>query len=263
MTRGPLSGALFRWALLRGRVEPILLPPSCFESTHETLARSFFGLRAPIGIARITLHENYSHSPFKLHGVPGLTFPSFPSTENPLTWPFGPVPEPTEDAEVNHLNRVFGIAIAILIGTCLTQGFVYADDDDEHKTNARHNRIVGIWEVNVVLDNCSGVTVASFQGMHKYELGGTGQVVPATNPANLSEHSMIWSHVRGNDYRAAVKMFRFDPTGQFIGWIIIRNEISISKDRQNYSGSGVAEVFDANGNYLFASCPSYTGTRFN
>lgn len=164
---------------------------------------------------------------------------------------------------MKQLNRVFGIAIAILIGTCLTQGLVYADTDSDQKTNARHSRIVGIWDVNVVIDNCSGVTVGSFRAVHKYELGGTGQVVPATNPASLSEHSMIWSHVHGNDYRTAVKMFRFDQSGQYIGWIVIRNEVSISKDRENYSGSGVAEVFDANGNYLFASCPSFTGTRFN
>ena len=102
---------------------------------------------------------------------------------------------------------------------------MYADGDSDHKTNARHSRIVGLWDVDVVIDNCSGITVGSFRAMHKYELGGTGQIVPATNPTSLSEHSMIWSHVRGDDYRTVVKMFRFDTNGQYIGWIVIRNEV--------------------------------------
>ena len=164
---------------------------------------------------------------------------------------------------MSHLDRVFRIAITILIGSFLTQGLVYANADSDQITNARHSRIVGLWDVDVVVDNCSGVTLASFRALHKYELGGTGQVVPATNPAGLSEHSMIWSHVRGNDYRTAVKMFRFDTNGQYIGWTVIRSDVSISEDRQNYSGYGVAEFFDSNGNYLFASCPSFTGTRFD
>ena len=106
-------------------------------------------------------------------------------------------------------------------------------------------------------------TIASFSSMHKNELGGTGQVVSATNPAYLSEHSMVWSHVRGNDYRTVVKMFRFDSNGIYLGWTVIRNDVLISEDGQNYSGYGVAEFFDLNGNYLFAACPSFTGTRFN
>lgn len=214
-------------------------------------------------VVPIALHKNYSKSSYKHHSVEGRSLPSLLSTENPLIWPFGPAREPMEASEVKHLNRVFGIAISIVIGTFLLQSFAYANGDWNHITKARYSRIVGIWDVDVVIDNCSGVTVGSFRAMHKYELGGTGQVVPATNPARLSEHSMVWSHVRGDDYLATVKMFRFDADGQYIGWTVIRNEVSVSKDRQSYSGYGVAEFFDASGNYLFASCPSFTGTRFN
>lgn len=164
---------------------------------------------------------------------------------------------------MNHLRRVFGIAITILIGTILTQSIVYAHADSDQKANAGHRQIVGLWDVDVLVDNCSGQTVASFHALHKYELGGTGQVIPATNPASLSAHAMIWSHIRGNDYRTVVKMFRFDANGQYIGWTVIRSDVLISKDRQNYSGYGIAEFFDTNGNYLFASCPSFTGTRFD
>ncbi len=41
--------------------------------------------------------------------------------------------------------------------------------------NARENRIVGVWEVQVNNLNCStGAQVSSFRGMHKYELGRYG-----------------------------------------------------------------------------------------
>ena len=164
---------------------------------------------------------------------------------------------------MNHLNRAAGIAITLLAGFLLTQNVVYADTDNGHKTNARHSRIVGLYDVDVVVADCAtGATVASFRALHKYELGGTGQVVPATNPTALSEHSMIWRHVRGNEYRNVVKFFRFDGMGTNIGWVIIRNDILISDDANGYSGFGVAEIYNSAGVLLAASCPSFTGTRF-
>lgn len=155
------------------------------------------------------------------------------------------------------------MAIAMLIALFLAQSVVYAQTGSDPKTNALHSRIVGIFDVDVVVTDCAtGTTLASFRALHKYELGGTGQVVPATSPVGLSEHSMIWSHIRGNDYRIAVKAFRFDPAGNNIGWIVITNEISISGDANSYSGYGVAEVYNSAGVLMFASCPSFTGTRF-
>lgn len=164
---------------------------------------------------------------------------------------------------MNHMNKVVGLAMTMLIGLFLTQSLVYAHSDKDQKTKARHSRIVGLYDVDVVVADCaSGATLASFRALHKYELGGTGQIVPATSPAILSEHSMIWKHVRHNDYQNAVKMFRFDTAGNNIGWFIIRSDISISDDANGYWGSGVAEIFNAAGVWLGSSCPSFSGTRF-
>ncbi len=164
---------------------------------------------------------------------------------------------------MNQLNRVVGIAITLLIGLFLTQSAAYAHSDKDQKTKARPGRIVGIYDVDVVVADCStGATLATFRAMHKYEFGGTGQIVPSTSPIALSEHSMIWSHVRGNDYRSAAKMFRFDPAGNNIGWIVIRNDVSISNNSSSYSGYGVAEIFNSDGVMLGASCPSFSGNRF-
>jgi hypothetical protein len=72
----------------------------------------------------------------------------------------------------------------------------------------------------------------------------------------------VWSHVRRNDYRQAIKFFRFDALGNAVGWNVIRNEITTNQAGNEFIGSGVAEIFDANGNFLFSLCPSLMGTRF-
>lgn len=165
---------------------------------------------------------------------------------------------------MKRLNRVVGIAAALLIGTFLTQATACAQIGPDPQTNAHHSRIVGLWDVEVTVANCaSGAPLVTFLALHKYELGGTGQVVPATNPAGLSAHMMIWNHVSGNDYQMSVKMFRFDGTGTAIGWIVLTNEVSINEAADEYTGSGVAEIFDAAGTLVGSSCPSFTGTRFS
>lgn len=161
-----------------------------------------------------------------------------------------------------NLKRIFGATIMLLAAMIIMQGAVSAQDSDP-KTNARHNRIVGLWDVQATNKNCAdGTTLASFRALHKYELGGTAQVVPATNPARLSSHVGVWNWVDDNNYQLAFKMFRFDATGNNIGWVVVRNNVSISEDGTEYTGSGRAETFDSSGTSLGVTCPSFTGTRF-
>lgn len=153
------------------------------------------------------------------------------------------------------------LPLLVLVGG--VQTIVSAQTVSAPHHRARHNRIVGLWDVQVTNFNCStGVPLASFRGLHKYELGGTAQVVPSTNPALLSAHMGIWRHVQKNDYQLAFKMFRFDAAGNNIGWVIVRNDVAINEDATAYAGSGKAEVLDSNGNSLGTTCPAFTGTRF-
>lgn len=128
---------------------------------------------------------------------------------------------------------------------------------------ARHNKIVGVWDAQITNYNCStGAPLVSFQGLHKYELGGTAQVVPAGNPALLSAHVGVWRHVQGNKYKLTFKMFRFDAMGNTVGWNVVRFNIAINDDAKAEAGLGEAEVFDASGNLIAKTCPAFTGTRF-
>ena len=164
---------------------------------------------------------------------------------------------------MNSSVRALGIAVTLLIGTFFMHGMAYAQIGADPKTNARHSRVVGLWDVEVSVANCAtGVPVASFLALHQYHLGGTGQVVPFANPTALSPHMVIWSHVSGNDYEMAFKMYRYAADGSNIGWIVVRNEVSINEAANEYVGSGVAEIFNAAGDFVASSCPSFIGTRF-
>jgi hypothetical protein len=164
---------------------------------------------------------------------------------------------------MKRLKSVIAITAAVLTGALVTQATAFAQISPDPQTNARHSRIVGLWDVQVTVTNCAtGAALASFPALHKYELGGTGQVVPGTNPAGLSAHMVIWNHVGGNNYQMAIKFFRFDSAGNRIGWAVLNNEISIDEDAEEYSGSGVSQSFDNAGNLVGGGCPTFAGTRF-
>ena len=127
--------------------------------------------------------------------------------------------------------------------------------------NAIHNRVVGLWDVQVTVRHCvTEAPLATFKALHKYELGGTGEVVPATNPAGLSDHLAVWNFVGRDQYNMSFKMFRFDASGINIGWAVVRNSVNITDGL--YTGSGVAEFYDNSGNMVGISCPSFEGIRF-
>lgn len=164
---------------------------------------------------------------------------------------------------MNGLTRISGIALAALIGVFATQTTAQAQVGPDPNSNARHSRIVGLWNVDVTITNCgNGAPLFSFKAMHKFEKGGTGQVVPATNPSALSAHMLVWNYAGYNEYQTAMKMFRFDGAGNYIGWVEVVSEAAINEDADEYEGSGLAKFYDTAGNVVAASCPVFSGTRF-
>ena len=165
---------------------------------------------------------------------------------------------------MKHLSKINAIAVFIWMLTLFASLSAYAHDNTESKSSSGADRIVGVWNVQVTVANCAGgPPVATFPAMHKYEVGGTGQVVPGSNPALLSAHMMVWTRLGHNDYVSRFKMFRYDAAGNRLGWVVATNEVSINKKATEYTGSGVAEFFDNDGNFLMASCPTFSGTRFS
>ena len=143
------------------------------------------------------------------------------------------------------------------------QAIVSAQTMSAADHGARSNRIVGVWDAQITNFDCStGAPLVSFRGLHKYELGGTAQVVPATNPALLSAHAGIWRHIHRDNYQLTFKFFRFDVAGNNVGWNVVKFKVAINEDASAEAGSGQSEVFDSNGNKVATTCPTFTGTRF-
>ena len=161
---------------------------------------------------------------------------------------------------MKRMKRIFGMAAAVLLGVFVVQATAWA----QHGPDALKGRIVGLWDVVVTIYDCTSgeMLFDPFPALHKYERGGSGQVVPATNPAGLSAHMLVWSHAGGYDYQTSVKMFRFDPAGNYVGWTVVTSDVSLSADANDYEGSGIAEFFNTGGIRLGESCPTFTGTRF-
>lgn len=163
---------------------------------------------------------------------------------------------------MSRLIQRAGLAGAVLLVMFLTQGTAFAEIATDPKNNARGNRLVGIWDVDVVVGPCGVPPVAPpFQALHMYAVGGTGQVVPSSNPAVLSAHLLVWEHVGGNQYRASMKFYRYQD-GVAVGYNIITNELTVSEDGTGYAGHGVAEIFTMDGMLLNTVCPQFAGTRF-
>ena len=153
--------------------------------------------------------------------------------------------------------------MTILLGAFVVQSTAYAQIGPDPQTSPRHSRIVGVWNVEVVVARCdNGDPISTFSALHQYDIGGTGQVVPSGSPTALSAHMMVWNYVKKDNYQMALKFFRYNEEGAYIGWNVIRTEVSINREGTEYVGSGVAEIYGADGTFLGASCPSFVGTRF-
>lgn len=154
------------------------------------------------------------------------------------------------------------VVTTILLAALLVSQAASAQTYFDAKSNGRQNRIVGIWDVDVIVTNCQGVEMFSFQALHQYNYGGTGQVAPNTGSLALSPHMMVWAHDHKNDYVMAFKAYRYDANGQYIGWIEVRNEVSLDDKKDGYSGSGTADIYNTAGVRVGGSCPLFEGSRF-
>ncbi|MDX1487536.1 MAG: hypothetical protein R3268_04995 [Acidiferrobacterales bacterium] len=164
---------------------------------------------------------------------------------------------------MKNLNKTSKLAGILLTGvvSLLATSAVFADSNP--LTKAEGSRIVGVWDVSVTLFNCeTGAQGPTFPALHKYELGGTGQVEPAGNSPANPLHLMVWEYLGKDHYSANIKFFRYDESG-VIGTTVISNVVWLDKSGTQYSGSGIAELYDLNGDKVgVAGCPSLSGTRF-
>lgn len=160
---------------------------------------------------------------------------------------------------MKRLNRLIGIATVLTMGALANIGTASAQpgsgaqanaQSSNALTNAKASRIVGVWDVTVELLTCNNnpTMLTTFPAMHRFELGGTGQVVPGNAPT-IPVHMMVWEYLGDNTYSSVFKFYVFQ-NATLVGTTVLTNEVWVSEDGMEYGGTGVAEFYDSNGGVL-------------
>ena len=125
-------------------------------------------------------------------------------------------------------------------------------------------RLEGTWNVQVTLRNCqTGAQIRTFPSLTTFVAGGTTFDSTSSIPqAQKTPGHGVWSHVGGNIYRFSFKSFTFDPGGNFTGWTKIAHEATLGSNAAEYTSTGTAELYNANGTLFLTGCSTTTATRF-
>jgi hypothetical protein len=69
--------------------------------------------------------------------------------------------------------------------------------------------------------------------------------------------------VGGQTYTYGYKFFRFDATGLFVGWSVVRQDAVLDSNGDAYVARGGLQMYDPNGNPVGpARCSTTVATRF-
>lgn len=153
-----------------------------------------------------------------------------------------------------------------------------------HTNSTGHRTIKGVWDVRVNITNCvaggqpgsqvpGAVVLGSFNAMNIFAADGTFLDMNSADPKLQSQHFGYWRHLNGRRYEFAFKFFLFDPTGQSIGWRIVRHDVVLSRNGLSFNSGGTAETFSNDGVLLpppgapagtlpGPGCSTSTATRF-
>lgn len=175
----------------------------------------------------------------------------------------------------NTFWKTVGASLAILLLTIFAQVQVSAQNtktEDQSKEQTQENsteqsggeRLGGTWDSQVTLRNCqTGAAIRTFASIGTFMPGGT-VIVSESNisPALKTPAHGVWSHTGGNTYRFKVKAFNFDASGNFTGWMIISQQLTLNHQANVYEAAGTAEFYAPNGILVATGCSTVTATRF-
>lgn len=138
---------------------------------------------------------------------------------------------------------------------------------------ANGDRLEGVWPVQVtILSACgpTGVPVGGVPSIITFTRDGKVIEAPGTplvGPLPILRVSPglgAWQHEGGRHYSGAFTFFRVNvPANTFAGTQKITEAITLSKDADEFTATGTAEVFDTNGNLVSTGCNTLAGTRMD
>lgn len=128
--------------------------------------------------------------------------------------------------------------------TLLTLACAAAYAQPDPAVHARNGQIEGTWIVDVDLISPPPFLPEAFTALETYARGG-GMVT--ANDMQQGPGQGSWAR-QGDDYVVTILFFTKDAAGATNGSIKVRHRVTLA-GRDEYSGVGNAEVFDAAGNF--------------
>ncbi len=120
-------------------------------------------------------------------------------------------------------------------------------------------RLVGLWETDVTVTNCQGVTLKTLEAYTTYHQDGT---LNNTDTNGLTgPGSGTWKNLGGGSYSSTIRSFSFDANGINTGEGVITQTIQLAPDGMSSTGTATVEIFDVNGNLVATLCASGVATR--
>ena len=167
-------------------------------------------------------------------------------------------------------------ALAIFTMVAFAQISIFAQDaaadpssdeqrQEESALSRRNARLLeGSWNTVVTRLDCNtGAALGTFPAMFTFSRGNTfWEAGSNTAPSLRSPSHGVWYYEGGLHYETAFQFFRFNPDGTLAGRQIVRQDINLSRDANNYTATAAAQDLDVNGNVIRNNCSSEVGTRF-
>src|SRR6266852_8543956 len=165
----------------------------------------------------------------------------------------------------SNLRRTCSVIVVLLLVGVLVQPF----GRDAAAQSNPEDGLQGTWRVQINPINCqTGAPLPSFSDRVSYAQGGTLTEVinsQAFLPGQVTPGLGVWRHTQANAYKAVWEVFiLFDTPVPGLpfkrGVQRLLRDIEVDGDQMTFNAS--SRFFDSNGNPLFATCASGTGTRF-
>lgn len=167
-----------------------------------------------------------------------------------------------------NLRRTSVVVVVLVLVGGLLQSF---GGDAAAQSNSE-GTLQGTWRVQINPIICqTGAPLPSFSALVSYARGGTLTEVinsQAFLPGQVTPGLGVWSHTQANAYKAVWEVFILFDTPPTVpgfppfkrGVQRLMRDIEVDGDQMTFNAS--SQFFDSNGNPLFATCASGTGTRF-
>lgn len=170
---------------------------------------------------------------------------------------------------MNANLRRTSVVVFVLV---LVGGLLQSFGGDAAAQSNSEGTLQGTWRVQINPIICqTGAPLPSFSALVSYARGGTLTEVinsQAFLPGQVTPGLGVWSHTQANAYKAVWEVFILFDTPPTVpgfppfkrGVQRLMRDIEVDGDQMTFNAS--SQFFDSNGNPLFATCASGTGTRF-